>query len=245
MSNFTYEAPYKFKHHIKREKGIPAEFPFKARFPAPDDIPEDAPEVYVGMDSGVGNTAFSYIELIKDPKTKAVIDFDYKKSYYYAAELAMLIFQIDKQFFLMEQYYTLFSNKLVTSLTYELLPLTNIKDYDTLKGIIDAQATTTLISALAYSLNHPYKPTPATSIKYCLTGNGRATKEEMCQAAYSITGDKELLANDHMADAFADCFYSFIQRLKEDCVYYNTSVPEKWKKFDWNFKTMPKAPWEK
>ena len=67
----------------------------------------------------------------------------------------------------------------------------------------------------------------------------------MCQAAYSITGDKELLANDHMADAFADCFYSFIQRLKEDCVYYNTSVPEKWKKFDWNFKTMPKAPWEK
>ena len=75
MSNITYEAPYKLKHHIKREQGIPAEFPFKARFPAPNDIPEDAPEVFVGMDSGVGNTAFSYIELVKNPDTNAVIDF--------------------------------------------------------------------------------------------------------------------------------------------------------------------------
>ena len=48
-----------------------------------------------------------------------------------------------------------------------------------------------------------------------------------------------------MADAFADCFYAFIQRLKEDCAYYNTPIPEKWTKFDWNFKVMPKAPWEK
>ena len=98
MSNITYEAPYKLKHHIKTEQGIPKEFPFKARFPAPDDIPEDAPEVFVGMDSGVGNTAFSYIELVKNPDTNAVIDFNYVKSYYYAPELAMLLFQIDKQF---------------------------------------------------------------------------------------------------------------------------------------------------
>lgn len=246
MSDYAYETPYKFKHHIKREQGIPDEFPFKVRFPAPDDIPEDAPEVYVGMDSGVGNTAFSYIELIKNPDTNAVIDFNYTKSYYYAPELAMLIFQIDKQFFLMEQYYDLFAHKRVASLTYELLPLTNIKDYETLKGVIDAQSTTNMLNALAYSLNHPYKPTPATSIKYCLTGNGKATKEEMCQAAYAITDDEELLKNNHMADAFADCFYAFIQRLKEDCAYYSSPVPEKWAtKFDWNFKTMPKAPWKK
>ena len=80
MSNITYEAPNKLKHHIKREQGIPKDFPFKARFPAPNDIPEDAPEVFVGMDSGVGNTAFSYIELIKTPDTNAVIDFNYVQS---------------------------------------------------------------------------------------------------------------------------------------------------------------------
>ena len=245
MSNYNYETPYKFKKHIHREQGIPKEFPFKARFPAPNDIPKDAPEVFVGMDSGIGNTAFSYIELIKDTKTKAVVDFQYTKSYYYAPELAMLLYQIDKQFFLMEQYYNLFAHKCVTSFTYELLPITNIKDYETLKGVIDAQSTTNLLNALAYSLNHAYKPTPVTSIKFCLTGNGRATKEEMCNAAYAITGDQELLKNNHMADAFAACFYSFIKRLKEDCAYYSTPIPTKWEKFDWNFKVMPKAPWER
>ena len=60
----------------------------------------------------------------------------------------------------------------------------------------------------AYILNHPYRPVPATSIKKCLTGNGKAEKEEICNAAFTLTQDGRLLTNDHMADAFADCFVS-------------------------------------
>ena len=242
---YEYNVPYKNKKHIKREHGIPETFPFKAYFPAPGDISTDEPEAFVGIDTGISNTAFSYIQLIKDPNTKAVVDFHYGDSYYFAPELATLLYKIDKQFFIMEQYYKLFSHKFVTSVTYELLPLTSIKDSETLKGVIDAQTTTSLLNALAYSLNHPYKPVPATSIKKCLTNDGNASKEDMCKAAYAITGDKRLLENDHMADAFADCFYSFIQRLKEDCVYYGVPVPEKYLSLcSWNFTTTPKAPWE-
>ena len=88
----------------------------------------------------------------------------------------------------------------------------------------------------AYILNHPYRPVPATSIKKCLTGNGKAEKEEICNAAFTLTQDGRLLTNDHMADAFADCFYAFIQRIKSDASYFHTPIPQKWAAMDWNFK---------
>ena len=215
------------KIHIPREKGIPEQFPLKCYRAVPTDFQPDAPFVLVGMDSGVGNTAFSYIELVQDPHTKAVIDFIYKDTYYFADELEKYSLQMDKQFFLMNKYYELFAHEYVLSLTYELLPLTAIKDENILKGVIAAQATTNMINTVAYSLNHPFIPVPATAIKYCLTGNGNATKEDMCKAAYQLTGDERLLTNDHMADAFAMCFYSFIQRVKEDCAFYKISAPTK------------------
>lgn len=129
-------------------------------------------------------------------------------------------------------------------MTFERLSLNTIRDTDTLKGVIDAQETTTLLTTTAYALNHFYKPIPATSIKYCLTGNGKADKQEMCQAAYNLTGDIQLLNNSHRADAFACCFYSFIQGMKESCVYYEIPIPSKYAHMEWNFRTMPKAPWE-
>lgn len=227
---------YYGKKHIPRQQGIPETFPIMGYYPSIGDIPEDAPEILIGMDSGVSNTAFCYIELIKDPQTKAVIDFKYGNSYYFSKEMEHLAYQIDKQFYLMEQYYNLFAHKFVTSLTFELLPLTSIKNSETLKGVIDAQNTTALISFLAYSLNHPYRPISATSIKKCLTGNGKAEKETMCNVAFALTQDERLLANDHMADAFAACFYTFIQRIKSDSVYYHTPIPQKWAGMDWNFK---------
>lgn len=221
--------------HIPRETGIPIEFPIKCYKPAPDDIPP-YPEVLAGMDSGVSNTAFACIELIRDEKTNAIIDFRYAGAYYFKERLDKFTCQMDKQIYLAKQYYDLFSHKRVRSLTYEVLPLTSIKDEEILKGVIQAQATTNMINTVAYQLNHPFKPVPVTAIKYCITKNGKASKYDMCMEAYACTKDEELLYNDHMADAFACCFYAFIQELKKSCAYHGIPVPEKFAHMDWNFK---------
>ena len=236
-------ATHTTKKHIYREKGIPDTFPLQCYFPSPDDISDDEPSIIIGMDSGVGNTAFAYIELIRDVNTKAIVDFRFADAYYFKEQLDLLSLQKDKQIFLCEQYFKLFAHKRVENLTFELLPLTSIKDESTLKGVIDAQSTTNMITLIAYQLYHSYKPVPATSIKLCLTGKGTASKDEMCEAAYSWTHDERLLSNNHMADAFGCAFYSFIQMVKEDCVYYNTPIPEKFAHMDWNFQTMPSPPW--
>ena len=237
----TYQNTYIPKKHIPRINGIPAEFPFKCYSPAQTDIPPDKPQIMVGLDSGVGNTAFAYIEIIRDANTKAIIDFTFGDSYYFLEDLDKLAYQKDKQIFLCQQYYELFAHRKVLSMTFERLPLNSIKEADILKNVIDAQETTTLLTTVAYALNHYYNPVPVTSIKYCLTGNGRASKQEMCQSAYALTNDKQLLDNDHLADAFACCFYSFIQELKKDCSYNKIPIPQKFTHMDWNFKTMPIA----
>lgn len=229
--------------HMPRETGIPTDFPLKCYRPAANDIPP-CPEILVGMDSGVSNTAFSCIELIRDKNTNAITDFRYAGAYYFKEELDRFTCQMDRQIYLAKQYFDLFSHRRVHSLTYELLALTSIKNEETLKGVIQAQATTNLINTVAYQLNHPFRPVPATAIKYCLTQNGKATKNDMCIGAYTCTGDEELLHNDHMADAFACCFYAFIRVLKESCACYQLPIPQKFAHMDWNFKTMPKSPWK-
>lgn len=234
---------YLYKKHVPREKGIPDQFPFKCYFPTMYSVSLDLPQIMVGIDSGVSNTAFAYINIIRDAH-KAITDFEFGDSYYFLDDLDMLALQKDKQIFLCQKYYELFAHRQVLSMTFERLSLNTIRDTDTLKGVIDAQETTTLLTTTAYALNHFYKPIPATSIKYCLTGNGKADKQEMCQAAYNLTGDIQLLNNSHRADAFACCFYSFIQGMKESCVYYEIPIPSKYAHMEWNFRTMPKAPWE-
>ena len=220
--------------HIPRETGIPIEFPLKCYKPAPDDIPQ-GPEILIGMDSGVSNTAFACIEIIRDEKTNAIIDYQYIGAYYFREELDKFTCQMDKQIYLAKQYFDLFSRKKVRSLTYEVLPLTSTKNDETLKGVIHAQATTNLINIIAYQLKHPFHPIPAPSIKYCITRNGKASKYDMCMEAYACTKDEELLYNDHMADAFACCFYTFIQELKKDCSYHRIPIPEKYARMSWNF----------
>ena len=234
---------YITRKHIPREKGLPDKCPFKCYSPTMDDIKHGLPQIMIGVDSGVSNTAFAYLNIIR-ASNKAIVDFEFGDSYYFLDELNMLALQKDKQIFLCQRYYELFSRRDVLSMTFEVLPLNSIQDADTLKNVIDAQETTTLLTTTAYALKHYYKPIPATSIKYCLTGNGRADKQEICQSAYALTQDRKLLDNSHRADAFACAFYSFIQALKEDSVYYGIPIPPKYAHMDWNFKTMPKALWE-
>lgn len=205
---------YVTRKHIPREKGLPDRCPFKCYSPAMDDIDHDLPQILIGVDSGVSNTAFAYLNIIRAPN-KAIVDFELGDSYYFLDELNMLALQKDKQIFLCRKYYELFAHRDVLSMTFERLPLNSIQDADTLKGVIDAQETTTLLTTTAYALKHFYRPISATSIKYCLTGSGRADKQEMCQAAYALTQDRQLLDNSHRADAFACAFYSFIQAVKE------------------------------
>lgn len=229
---------YIVKKHITREKGIPKEFPLKCYQPAPDDISPYSPEILIGMDSGITNTAFSYIELIRDIETTSLIDFKYGGTYYFKEELEDFSFKLDKQIYLASKYFDLFSHKKVGSLTYEVLSLNSAKDEVTLKGIMDAQAMTNMINVLSYQLNHHFNPVPATAIKYCMTGNGNASKYDMCMGAFAWTGDEELLHNDHMADAFACCFYTFIKELKESCIIHNSLIPQKFSYIDWNYKGM-------
>lgn len=219
--------PYTIKKHIPRVTGIPMEFPLKCYKPAPNDIPADAPEILVGMDSGISNTAFSCIEVIRDTATNIPIDFKYIGTYYFKDELEEFSCKLDRQIYLVEQYYNLFSHKKVSGLTFEVLSLNCTKDAVKLSGIIDAQATTTLISTIAYQLGHHYNPAPAPAIKRCLTGSGTASKEDMCREAFALTKDEELLHNDHMADAFACCFYTFMKEMKEKCDFYNIPIPQK------------------
>ena len=218
---------YTRKKHIPREAGIPLKFPLKCYQPADNDIPPYSPEVLVGMDSGISNTAFSYIELIRDEATNALIDFTYGGTYYFKRELDDFSCKLDRQIYLAEKYYNLFSHKNVSNLTFEVLSLNSAKNEETLKGIIDAQRTTTIISTLAYQLNHHFTPVPATAIKYCITGSGTAMKYDMCMNAYAWTKDEDLLYNDHMSDAFSCCFYTFVQKLKESCIQYNMPIPKK------------------
>lgn len=226
------------KKHIPRETGIPREFPLKCYQPADNDIPPYSPEILVGMDSGISNTAFSYIELIRDETTNAVIDFKYGGTYYFKDELDDFSYKIDKQIYLASRYYDLFSHRNVSDLTFEVLSLNSSKNED-LKGIIDAQGTSTLISTLAYQLSHHFTPVPATAIKFCITGNGTAVKYDMCINAYAWTKDEELLYNDHMADAFSCCFYTFVQKLKENCIQHNIPIPKKFSYMGWNYKDIP------
>lgn len=230
---------YTIKKHIPRDIGIPMDFPIKCYQPAPNDIPAGSPEILIGKDSGITNTAFPYIELIRDEITNAVIDFNYCGTYYFKDELDNFSCKIDKQIYLANRYYNLFSRRNVANLTFEVLPLTSAKNEDTLKGVIDAQATTNMINTLAYQLNHPFPPVPATAIKYCMTGTGKASKYDMCMNAFAWTGDEELLYNDHMADAFSCCLYTFIQKLKENCLQNNTPIPKKFSYMGWNYKDLP------
>ena len=51
---------YLYKKHVPREKGIPDQFPFKCYFPTMDSVSLDLPQIMVGIDYGVSNTAFAY-----------------------------------------------------------------------------------------------------------------------------------------------------------------------------------------
>ena len=230
---------YSTKEHIPRLSGIPEEFPFKCYSPTVGDIPSGSPEILVGMDSGISNLAFCSIELIRDVYTGSAIDFKFIDAYYFKSELDKYAYKMDKQLYLAEQYFNLFSHKNVNSLTFEVLSLTSIKNEETLNGVIDAQATTDLIKTVAYLLKHRYNPIPATAIKFCLTGSGKATKYDMRMAAYSWTKEEALLYNDHMADAFACAFYSFIKMMIQDCMEHHIPIPAKFSHMKWNFKNIP------
>lgn len=230
---------YTVKKHIPREKGIPTEFPLKCYVPEVGDIPTGSPEILVGMDSGIGNTAFSCIELVRDEATNALIDFKYMDTYYFKEEVDAFSCKLDKLMYLAGRYYDLFSHKNVVNLTYEVLTLNSAKNEGTLAGLINAQATTDIINLTAYQLNHSFHPVPATAIKHCMTGNGNALKYDMCMNAYAWTADEKLLYNDHMADAFSCCLYEFVQKLKESCIQHDIPIPKKFSYMGWNYKDMP------
>jgi hypothetical protein len=163
---------------MERIQAIPDTFPLVCYLPYAS---ANEPSLMLGMDSGVTNNAFAALELIQ--LNGVTIDFKYSNAYYFENDLALLCNQMDKQIFLTQQYFNLFSHKKVKCLTFEVLPVTSTKG-QTLQGVLAAQTTTNMITLMAYQLQHPYKPVPPRAIKYCLTGNGSANKDDICEAAF-------------------------------------------------------------
>ena len=145
---------YAQKKNIERIQAIPDAFPLQCYLPY---NAIDEPPIMVGMDSGVTNNAFAALELIQ--LNGVTIDFKYSNAYYFENDLALLCNQMDKQIFLTQQYFNLFSHKKVKCLTFEVLPVTSTKG-QTLQGVLAAQTTTNMITLMAYQLQHPYKPGP-------------------------------------------------------------------------------------
>jgi Holliday junction resolvasome RuvABC endonuclease subunit len=218
-----------------RESSIPTSLPLK-RY-ALHGLPDDDTRIVVGIDTGVSHVAFCECNLIRGINGNAsyIIDLEMLNYYYFEDDINLLKTKDDKFYFIMEKYWELFSHKNVWNVVFEALPLNSIKNESTLKGVIQAQKTTDLLTLICYTLNHSYSPTPPTSIKYALTGNGHATKEEMQRAAYNLTNQKHpiFLSNDHVADAFGDCFYYFSQICKRDGTKYHCSPPPKYQHMHW------------
>lgn len=215
----------------KRTSAIPDTFPLE-HYCLPTDT-TTTEQIVVGIDSGVSNCAFCELQLIYEDGYFA--DFEIKNLYYFEDEIKKYTCIDDRYYFLASKYYDLFSKKPVCNTIFELLSLNTIKDNETLKGVLRAQKTTHIISFICRCLKHPYTAISPKAIKYALTGNGNATKEEMQKAAYEITDEQflEFLENDHLADAFAMAFYYWTTKVKEEMNTFHLSPPPKYAHMDW------------
>lgn len=215
----------------KRTSAIPDTFPLEHYFlPSTANATE---QIVIGIDSGVSNCAFCELQLIYEDGYLA--DFKVENLYYFEDEIKKYTCIDDRYYFLAAKYYDLFSKKPVTNTIFELLSLNTIKDNETLKGVLRAQKTTDIISFICRCLKHPYTAISPKAVKYTLTGNGNATKEEMQKAAYEITDGQfpNFLENDHLADAFAMAFYHWTTKVKEEMNTYHLSPPPKYAHMDW------------
>lgn len=215
----------------KRTSDIPDTFPL-AHYCLPSNS-NTTEQIVVGIDSGVSNCAFCELQLIYEDGYLA--DFEIKNLYYFEDEIKKYACIDDRYYFLAAKYYDLFSKKPVCNTIFELLSLNTIKDNESLKGVLRAQKTTDIISFICRCLKHPYTAISPKAIKYTLTGNGNATKEEMQKAAYEITDEQfpEFLENDHLADAFAMAFYHWTSKVKEEMNTFHLSPPPKYAHMDW------------
>lgn len=219
----------------EKETNIPENFPLK-QYLLHMDYQKEYDKTIIGIDSGVSHCAFCECNLIK--ADGCIKDLEIRNLYSFEDEISKIKCHDDRFYFLAQKYWELFYNKVVWNVTFEVLPLTSIKKNPTLQGVIQAQKTTDIISLVCHCLGHPYTPIPPTSIKYTLTGKGNASKQEMQQAAYKLTGEKYpvFLENDHLADAFGDCFNFFVRKANEYVKMYHASPPEKYAHMDWLWK---------
>lgn len=219
----------------ERTSVIPESFPLKHYF-LPTDNFDTTEQIVIGIDSGVSNCAFCELQLIFEDGYLA--DFEIENLYYFDDELKKYPCVDDKYYFLASKYYDLFSHKSVCNTTFELLSLNTIRDVETLKGVLRAQKTTDIISFICRCLKHPYSAVSPKAVKYALTGNGNASKEEMQNTAYEITGQQfpEFLENDHLADAFAMAFHYWSTKVKEEMEQYHISPPPKYAYMTWLWK---------
>lgn len=217
--------------YYQRSSDIPDTFPLE-HYCLPTDT-NTTEQIVVGIDSGVSNCAFCEFQLLFEDGYLA--DFEIKNLYYFEDEIKKYACIDDRYYFLAAKYYDLFSKKPVCNTIFELLSLNTIKDNETLKGVLRAQKTTDIISFICRCLKHPYTATSPKAVKYALTGNGNATKEEMQKAAYKITNEQypEFLENDHLADAFGMAFYHWSSKVKEEMNTYHLSPPPKYAHMDW------------
>lgn len=221
MNNF-----YKYNYNI------PDKFPL-GHYKLPFD--PNKPQILIGMDSGVSHLAFSETSIIKE--NGHIRDIKIENLYYFENEIRSIPTQDDRYFYIAEQYYNLFSKKQVKRLGCEIIAL-NDSPNTNLQSLLRAQKVTDILTFLCRCLSHPYSAIPPKVIKYCIKKNGNASKGEMQEAIYKITGEQYpiFLENDHLTDAYAIALYLAIDLIKTDCTNFNLPIPEKYAFMDWNFK---------
>lgn len=218
--------------YYERSSKIPDTFPLKHYYLSTNQSDLSKPFA-IGIDSGVNNCAFCELQLVYE--NGYLIDFTVNNLYYFEDEIKNFLCVDDKYYFLAEKYFDLFKDKPICKTTFELLPLNAIKNAETLKGVLRAQKTTDIISFICRCLKHSYTAVSPKTIKYTLTGNGNATKEEMQKAAFRITGNKypEFLINDHLADSFAMAFHYWVTKLKEEIQLYHSPISAQYAYMTW------------
>lgn len=212
-----------------RDHDLPKEFPLRKYACLPENM-QSLEMISLGMDSGIQHCAFCECAMIKCDGL--ISDLRINNLYYFEDELTKKENSDERIYELAKHYYELFHNKNVVNLTFEVLP-TYACDKSSLQPLLLAQKETNAITFVAFCLCHPYTPIPPAKIKKVFTNNGNATKKEMQEMAYALTNEKEFLCNDHLADAYADSFYYFYQRARQDCKLSHSKPPTKYEHMTW------------
>ncbi|SEW31724.1 crossover junction endodeoxyribonuclease RuvC [[Clostridium] fimetarium] len=173
----------------------------------------------IGLDSGTMNAAIVVAQVIKEYHPKRnyykIVEFIYPEK-----EMRNLTSD-EKLLFLANLIWDLCMKYNVLAITFEMLPLTTVGPKK-LKGVLLAHSMTAITELICACLDIKHCPIPVTTIKYYVTKNGDAKKEQVQQCVDKLLEYQYsdiILGNDHIADALA-VLHTYM------CLYFQKDVKQ-------------------